>query len=91
MQTWSSSVGAKFQITLPKKVRDALGVSRPGELVGFLVDGSRITLTKAEITPQADSFTEAEWSKLLGLGKSLARKARRARQFLARHKTLTKR
>lgn len=91
MQTWSSHVGAKFQITLPKKVREALGVSRPGELVGFLVDGSKITLTKAEICPQADPFTEEEWGKLLGLAKSPARKARAARHFLARHRTLTRR
>ena len=91
MQTWSSHVGAKFQITLPKKIREALGVSRPGELVGFFVDGSKITLTKAEIAPQADSFTEAEWGKLLGLAKSPVKKARAARQFLVRHRTLTRR
>ncbi len=91
MQTWSSHVGAKFQITLPKKVREALGVSRPGELVGFLVDGSNITLTKAEIAPLADPFTEGEWDKLLRLAKSPARKARTARQFLARHRILTHR
>lgn len=91
MQTWSSPVGAKFQITLPKKVREALGVSRPGELVGFLVDGSKITLTKAEIAPQADHFTEEEWGKLIKLAQAPANKARGARQFLARHKTLTRR
>jgi len=90
MQTWSSPVGAKFQITLPKQVRETLGISRPGELVGFLVDGSRITLTKAEITPQADPFTEAEWAKLVHLATAPAQ-AVPAKRFLARHKRLTRR
>ena len=90
METWSSHVGAKFQITLPKHVRKALGITHPGELVGFLVDGSEITLTKAEITPQADPFTEAEWSKLVRLAKSPAKKTLPAKRFLARHKRLTR-
>lgn len=89
MQTWSSPVGAKFQITIPKPVREALGVGRPGELIGFSVDGSRITLSKAEIAPKADSFTEDEWRKLIRLAKSPARKTRSAKSFLARHEKLT--
>lgn len=84
-------MGAKFQITLPKGVREALGISHPGDLVGFLVDGSKITLTKAEITPQSDPFTEDEWAKLIQLAKSPVKKARAAKQFLTRHKRLTRR
>ena len=91
MQTWSSPVGVKFQITIPKPVREALGVGRPGELVGFSVDGSQITLSKAKIAPQADSFTEAEWNKLVRMAKSPAKKTRSAKNFLARHKKLTRR
>jgi AbrB family looped-hinge helix DNA binding protein len=90
METWSSHVGAKYQVTLPKHVRAALGISRPGELVGFMVDGSKITLTRAEITPRSDAFTEAEWSQLVRLAKSPAKKASPAKQFLARHKNLTR-
>ncbi|MFA5139295.1 MAG: AbrB/MazE/SpoVT family DNA-binding domain-containing protein [Elusimicrobiota bacterium] len=90
MQTWSSHVGVKFQVTLPKHVRKALGITQPGELVGFLVDGSRITLTKAEITPQADALTEAEWGKLVRLAKCSPKKTSPAKRFLARHKRLTR-
>ena len=91
MQTWSSPVGAKYQITLPKAVRKAMGISRPGELVGFLVDGSKITLAKAEVAAQADSFTEEEWSRLVRMGKSAAKPRSTAARFMARHKRLTRR
>jgi len=90
MQTWSSHVGAKFQITLPKHVREAMGITHPGELVGFLVDGSKITLTRAEISPRGDAFTEAEWTKLVRLAKFPAKKTSPAKRFLARHKRLTR-
>jgi len=90
METWSSPVGAKFQITLPKPVRKSLGIERPGERVGFLAEGSKITLTKVEIVPQADPLTEAEWSRLLKLAKRPAKKLRAAKQFLARHKRLAR-
>lgn len=49
METYSSAVGAKFQITLPKKVRQALGIKDPGTLVGFRIEGTRVTIARAKI------------------------------------------
>jgi AbrB family looped-hinge helix DNA binding protein len=83
MDTWSSHVGAKYQITLPKHVREVLGIRHPGGLVGFFVDGSKITLTKAAIT-------EEEWSKLICLAKTPVKRTSSAKQFLAKHRRLTR-
>lgn len=89
MENCSSTVGAKFQITLPKKVRQRLGISKPGGLVGFMMDGSRIVLTKAEIAPEGDSFTEEEWSKLVSLARSAPKKTYSSKEYRERLKKLT--
>ena len=91
MQSWSSPVGAKFQITLPKKVREVLGIHQQGQLVGFLIDGSKVILTKAEITSQADPFTEEEWDKLIQFAEKRPKKTYGAKEFLSRHRRLTRR
>ena len=91
MQTFSSPVGAKFQITLPKKVREALGIRQAGDLVGFLVDGSKVALAKAEIAPQGQAFTESEWAKLVGLSEAPVRKTRSAKAYIQRHRGLIRR
>ena len=91
MQTWSSPVGVKFQITLPKKIREALGIRQAGELIGFLLDGSKVVLTKAEITPQGETFTEKEWAKLVALSEAPARKSYSAKSYISRHRKLTQR
>lgn len=90
MQTWSSRVGAKFQVTLPKKVRELLGIRNKGEIIGFVADGSKVFLTKAEITPQADPFTEDEWARLTRLAESPPKKTFPAKAFLSRHRRLTR-
>ena len=91
MQTWSSPVGAKFQITLPKKVREALGIRQAGDLIGFWLDGSKVVLAKAEVTPQGQTFTEEEWDTLMGLSKTPVRKTYSAKAFTSRHRRLTRR
>lgn len=91
MQTLSSPIGVKFQITLPKKVREALGIRRAGELLGFLVDGSKVTLTKAEVVPQGRSFTAREWAKLVRLSEGSRGRTRSAKEYLRRHRRLVRR
>lgn len=90
MQTWSSPIGVKFQITLPKKVREALGIRSPGELVGFVVDGTKVVLTKAAIVAQGETFTEEEWAKLTRLADVPVRKSYGAKAYLRRHRRLTR-
>ena len=50
----TSPVGAKAQVTLPKAVREALHLKAQHDLVGFVVHGGRVALTRIEPVP---SFT----------------------------------
>lgn len=61
---YMSPLGAKAQVTLPKAVRKALGIREKEDMVGFLVDGKRIALTRIEPVPSSNPFTEDEWKKI---------------------------
>ncbi len=60
---------SKGQITLPKVVRELLGVRSKGDLVGFLLDleAKRVQLTRVEAVPAQEDFTPDEYKKLLEL------------------------
>ena len=60
----TSPVGAKAQVTLPKAVREALHLKAQHDLVGFVVHGGRVALTRIEPVPSSDAFTDAEWVKI---------------------------
>jgi AbrB family looped-hinge helix DNA binding protein len=66
----AATIGTKGQITLPKKVREFLGVCEQGDLVGFSIDeGQRaVRLAKLKVVPE-EEFTEGEYQKLLRLPK----------------------
>jgi len=60
----TSPVGAKAQVTLPKAVREALHLTAQHDLVGFVVQGDRVALTRIEPVPSSDPFTDEEWRKI---------------------------
>ena len=60
----TSPVGAKAQVTLPKAVREALHLKAQHDLVGFVVQGNRVALTRIEPVPSSDPFTDEEWRKI---------------------------
>ena len=60
----TSPVGAKAQVTLPKSVREALHLKAQHDLVGFVIQGGRVALTRIEPVPSSDPFTDAEWVKI---------------------------
>ena len=60
----TSPVGSKAQVTLPKSVREALHLKAQHDLVGFVIQGGRVALTRIEPVPSSDPFTEAEWAKI---------------------------
>lgn len=60
----TSPVGAKAQVTLPKAVREALHLKPQEDLVGFVVEGGRVALTRIEPVPSSDPFTGREWAKI---------------------------
>ena len=71
--TWfTATLGPKGQITLPKKVRLALGIVEKGGTVGFVLDekvGS-VRLAKMEVRPAEDSYTEEELRKMLKISRA---------------------
>ena len=60
----TSPVGAKAQVTLPKAVREALHLKAQHDLVGFVVQGGRVALTRIEPVPSSDPFSEQEWKQI---------------------------
>jgi len=44
----TSKITSKFQVTLPKPVREKLNV-KPGELMVFVEENGKIVITKGEI------------------------------------------
>ena len=60
----TSPVGAKAQITLPKSVREALHLKAQHDLVGFVIRGGRVALTRIEPVPSSDPFTDREWKQI---------------------------
>jgi len=71
--TWfTSSVGPKGQITLPKAVRKMLQLREKEDVVGFLIDEKQgaIRLVRMEIRPAEEGYTEEELRKMLGLVKA---------------------
>lgn len=57
-------LGNKAQVTLPKAVRRALGLRVKEDVVGFIVDGNRVAITRIEPLPSSDPFTDEEWVKI---------------------------
>jgi len=60
----TSPVGAKAQVTLPKSVREALHLKAQHDLIGFVIQGGRVALTRIEPVPSTDPFTDREWKKI---------------------------
>ncbi|MBI5245182.1 MAG: AbrB/MazE/SpoVT family DNA-binding domain-containing protein [Elusimicrobia bacterium] len=59
-----SHLGNKAQVTLPKAVRQALGLKVKEDVVGFIVEGNRVAVTRVEPLPSSDPFTDEEWKKI---------------------------
>ena len=75
--TWfTATLGPKGQITLPKKVRMALGITEKGETVGFVLDekARSVRLARMEVRPAEEPYTEDELRKMLKISKTKERK-----------------
>lgn len=71
--TWiTATLGPKGQITLPKQVREALGMKEAGDLVGFVLDekAGSVRLARMEIRPADEDYTQEEFRKLGQLAKA---------------------
>ena len=68
MKIITAPVGEKAQITLPKPIRELLNIKNSGELVGFIVEGKTVKLTKAIVIPEIQELTDEEAKKLVNMG-----------------------
>ena len=60
----TAPIGAKAQLTLPKAVREAVHLKTRADLLGFVIQGGRVALTRIEPVPSTDPFTEEEWKAI---------------------------
>jgi antitoxin PrlF len=65
MQTLSSKVSEKFQITLPRQVRDAIRI-KAGDRIVYVKDGSIVTIRRLDdlMDEVLDSFNDLEETEL---------------------------
>lgn len=65
MQTLSSKVSEKFQITLPRQVRDAIRI-KAGDRIVFVKDSSGVTIRRLDdlMDEVLDSFNDLEETEL---------------------------
>lgn len=86
--TWMTApLGPKGQITLPKEIREALGLKEKGEVVGFLFDAEMgmVRLTRMEIRPAGEGYTEEELRKLMKISKQKGGKRFISSEAFLRH------
>ncbi len=83
----TAPLGAKGQLTLPKEIRDALGLREKGDLVGFVLDekSKTVRLTRMEIRPAGEEYTEEELRKLMGIAKEPGGKKFPSAEAFLRH------
>jgi len=65
----TAPLGEKAQITLPKVIRETLNIKNSGDLVGFIIEGKTIKLTKAHVIPEMYEFSDEEAKKLAHLAR----------------------
>ena len=67
----TATLGPKGQITLPKEIREALGLREKGELVGFILEENShsVRLTRMEVRPVGETYSAEELRRLMGLAK----------------------
>ena len=56
----TSKLTSKAQTTLPEPVRKALGL-KPGDAIGYVIDGGRVILSKAEPAVEDPFSLFGEW------------------------------
>ena len=61
-------VKANGELRLPKPIRKRLHLKGRGDLIGFVLEGSRVLLTKATVIPEP-SLTDEELAYLARLSK----------------------
>ena len=83
---------SKYQVTIPKEVRQILGIDNPDDPLGFVIDTGThsVKLTRIEIIPSGEDCTDEEYKKLLRIcDKHEGKICKTAEEALTFHKKLT--
>lgn len=83
----TASLTSKAQLTLPKRVRELLGVHAKGDQVGFLLDekARRILITRVDLVPTEAPYTQTEIRKLFKLARAHGGKTFDSAQAFLKH------
>jgi len=85
----ATTVEKEGKISIPGPIRKVLKIRSEGDIVGFVLDGTQVILTKAEIVPVVEPFTDKEWKKLTELANKPGGKTfKSGDNFLKYHKKL---
>ena len=73
----TATLSSKAQLTLPKRIRELLGIRTKGDQVGFVVDEKthRVMMTKITLVAAEESYTDEELRKLLRLARAPGKKS----------------
>ena len=83
----TATLSSKAQLTLPKRIRELLGVRAKGDQVGFVVDEKtrRVMMTKITLLSAEEPYTEEELRKLLRLAKAPGKKPFASAEAFVKH------
>ena len=83
----TATLSSKAQLTLPKRIRELLGIRAKGDQVGFVVDEKthRVMMTKISLVSTEESYTEEELRKLLRLARTPRKKTFASAEAFLKH------
>lgn len=83
----TATLSSKAQLTLPKRIRELLGIRAKGDQVGFVVDEKtrRVVMTKISLVPTEEPYTQEELQKLLRLARALRKKTFASAEAFLKH------
>lgn len=90
----STRLSSKGQVTIPKEAREILSIKNKNDMLGFIIDTDThsVKLTRLNVTPADEEFTEEEYAKLLKLADKPSKKTfKNPQEAIEYHKKLTKR
>lgn len=77
-----ATISSKGQITIPKEIREKLGIQNKGDVVGFEITNRGVLIRHLEIKESSDNFTSEEWKKLEKLANTKGKTYSNAKAFL---------
>ena len=81
-KTITATVSSKGQITIPQEIREILGISEKGDIVGFQIEKNSILVKKLELIEPEEKFSKEEWKKLAHLARQKGKVYNSGKKFL---------